>query len=54
MASINSYRTAKGERRYEVRYSDSAGRHRSRAFSVHKDALAFKLDVERRHQAGAL
>ncbi len=54
MASVNSYRTAKGERRYEVRYRDSAGRHRSRVFSVHKDALAFKLDVERRHQAGAL
>jgi integrase len=54
MASINSYRTAKGERRYEVRYRDSAGRNRSRAFSVHKDAQAFKLDVERKRQAGIL
>src|SRR6266545_6689483 len=54
MASINSYRTAKGERRYEVRYRDSAGRNRSRAFSVHKDAQAFKLDVDRRRQAGGL
>jgi integrase len=54
MASINSYRTAKGERRYEVRYRDSAGRNRSRAFSVHKDAQAFKLDIERKRQAGLL
>src|SRR5215216_1216350 len=54
MASISSYRTAKGERRYEVRYRDSAGRNRSRAFSVHKDAQAFKLDVERKRQAGIL
>src|SRR6266508_1993580 len=54
MASINSYRTAKGERRYEVRYRDSAGRNRSRAFSVHKDAQAFRLDVERKRQAGIL
>lgn len=54
MASISSYRTAKGDRRYEVRYRDPARRNRSRAFSVHKDALAFKLDVERRHQAGIL
>jgi integrase len=54
MASINSYRTAKGDRRYEVRYRDSAGRNRSRAFSVHKDAQAFKLDVERKRQAGIL
>src|SRR5919198_5857770 len=54
MASINSYRTAKGERRYEVRYRDSAGRNRSRTFTVHKDAQAFKLDVERKRQAGIL
>lgn len=54
MASITSYRTAKGERRYEVRYRDAAGRNRSRAFSVHKDAQAFKLDVERKRQAGIL
>jgi integrase len=54
MASINSYRTAKGDKRYEVRYWDAAGKHRSRVFSVHKDARAFKLDVERRRQAGIL
>jgi len=54
MASINSYRTAKGDRRYEVRYRDSAGRNRSRAFSVHKYAQAFKLDVERKRQGGIL
>lgn len=54
MASINPYRTAKGEKRYEVRYRDAAGRNRSRAFSVHKDAQTFKLDVERKRQAGIL
>src|SRR5829696_8810496 len=54
MASINPYRTGKGERRYEVRYRDGAGRNRSRTFSVHKDAQAFKVDVERRRQAGVL
>jgi integrase len=54
LASINPYRTAKGERRYEVRYWDAAGRHRSRVFSVHKDARVFKLDVERKRQAGIL
>ena len=53
-ASINSYRTTKGEKRYEVRYWDAAGKHRSRVFSLHKDAQAFKLDVERKRQAGIL
>jgi integrase len=54
VASIRAYDTAKGERRYEVRYRDGGHRERSRVFSVHKDARAFKLDVERRHQAGLL
>jgi integrase len=54
MASIRSYRTASGQRRYEVRYRDGDGRQRSRAFSAHKDAQAFKVDVERRQQAGVL
>ena len=54
MASIRSYRTSKGERRYEVRYRDLSGMQHSRSFSAHKDAQAFKLDVERRRQAGSL
>ena len=54
MASIRPYRTAKGDRRYEVRYRSSDGGQRSRSFSAHKDAQAFKLDVERKHQAGSL
>ncbi len=54
VASIRAYATAKGERRYEVRYRDHASRERSRVFSVHRDARAFKLDIERRAQAGAL
>jgi integrase len=54
MASIHAYQTAKGERRYDVRYRDQQGKQRSRAFSVRKDAQAFKLDVERKRQAGLL
>jgi hypothetical protein len=51
MASIHPYRAAKGERRYQVRYRDGDGRQRSRAFSTHKDAHAFKLEVERKRLA---
>jgi integrase len=54
VASIRAYETAKGERRYEVRYRENGARDRSRVFSVHRDARAFKLDVERRRQAGVL
>jgi hypothetical protein len=54
MATIRSYRTKRGDGRYEVRFRDPEGRQRSRSFSVHKDAQGFKLDVERKHQAGIL
>lgn len=54
IASIRPYRTPSGQRRYEVRYRDGDGRQRSRAFTAHKDAQAFRLDVERRRQAGIL
>ncbi len=54
MASIRPYTTARGERRYEVRYRDDGHRERSKVFSTHRDARAFKLDVERRAQAGTL
>jgi integrase len=54
VASIRPYVTAKGERRYEVRYRDQSNRERSRVFTVHRDAKAFRLDIERRHQAGLL
>ncbi len=54
MASIHAYRTSKGERRYNVHFRDQQGRQRARAFSTHKDAIAFKVDVERRRQAGGL
>jgi integrase len=54
MASIRAYTNRSGERRYEVRFRDGSSRDRSRVFSVHKDAKAFKLDVERRAQAGTL
>jgi hypothetical protein len=51
MASIHPYRTKRGERRYDVRYRDSDGRRRSRAFSTLKDAHAFKLEAERTRPA---
>jgi integrase len=54
VASIRAYRTGAGQRRYEVRYRDHSSRERSRVFSVQKDARAFKLDIERRAQAGVL
>jgi integrase len=54
MASIRPYRTSRGERRYEVRYRDQTGKQCSRAFSTHRDAQTFKLDTERRRQAGIL
>jgi integrase len=54
MTWIRPYRTENGDRRYDVRYRDVDGRERSRTFSVHKDAQAFKLDVDRRRQAGGL
>mgnify|MGYP000327156122 CR=1 FL=1 len=54
MASIHTHRTTKGERRYEVRYRESDGHQRSRTFSAHRDAQAFRLDVERRRPAGAV
>lgn len=54
MASIRPYTTARGERRYEVRFRDGGHRERSKVFSAHRDARAFKLDIERRAQAGTL
>jgi hypothetical protein len=37
-----------------VRFRDGQGRERSKAFSARKDAQSFKLDVERKRQAGIL
>ncbi len=54
MASIHPYRTSKGERRYRVLYRDGGGRQRSSSFTLRADAQAFKVDVERRQQAGTL
>jgi integrase len=54
MAAIRAYRTKAGERRYEVRFRDGDGRNCSRVFSVAKDAQRFKLDIERKRQAGIL
>ncbi|MBA3331978.1 MAG: site-specific integrase [Actinobacteria bacterium] len=54
MASIRACRTSKDERRYEVRYRDAGGRDRAQWFTTRRDAQAFKLDVERRQQAGLL
>jgi integrase len=54
MASIHAYQTTKGERRYDVRYRNQEGRQHSRVFTARKDAQVFKLDVERKRQAGLL
>lgn len=54
MASIHPYRTSKGERRYRVAYRDGSGRQRSSSFSARADAQAFRLEVERKRQAGIL
>jgi hypothetical protein len=51
MASIHPYRTAKGERRYQVRYRDGDGKQRSHAFSTHRDAQTFKLTLDRKRLA---
>ena len=50
MATIQSRRTRRGERRYDVRYRDQQGRQRSRSFSARKDAHAFKLELERKRK----
>jgi hypothetical protein len=50
MASIQSRRTRRGERRYDVRYRDQQGRQRSRSFSARKEADAFKLELERKRK----
>lgn len=39
--------------RYEVRWRES-GRHRSKSFSLRKDALAFDREIERRKRLGTL
>jgi integrase len=54
MASIHPYRTSKDERRYRVKYRDGGGRQRARSFTARSDAQAFKVDIERRQQAGTL
>jgi integrase len=54
MASIRPHRTKDGARRYEVRFRDGEGKQRCRWFTVAKDAQAFKVDIERRQQAGLL
>ena len=54
MASIHPYRTSTDERRYRVLYRDGGGRQRSSSFTARADAQAFKVDIERRQQAGML
>jgi len=54
MASIHASGPQRVSGRYDVRYRDGQARQRSRSFSARKDAQAFKLDVERKRQAGIL
>jgi integrase len=53
MASIHAYRTS-SERRYRVKYRDGGGRQQTSSFTARADAQAFKVDIERRQQAGML
>ncbi len=54
MASVRSYRTARGERRFEVRWRDARGKERSKVFQSAGNARRFKVDLESRLQLGAL
>jgi integrase len=54
MASISSYQTQAGERRYVVRFRSADGRHRGRSFNRKRDAENFRADIIRRKQLGPL
>ena len=55
MASIRRYRTAKGERRYSVRWRDADGAEHERAAGPRlEDAQRLRVDIERRQALGAL
>ena len=54
MASIRPYRRRRESAATRFATATPTVAQRSRAFSVHKDAQAFKVDVERRRQAGDL
>lgn len=54
MASIHRYRTRAGALRYDVRWRDGAGKQRSRAFSLKKDAERFRVEQDRQRQMGQL
>jgi integrase len=54
VASIDKYKTAKDEARFEVRWRDGRRRDCSKVFKLKGDALRFKVEVERRQQLGPL
>lgn len=54
MASIRTYRTTAGTKRWEVRWRDALGRDRSKVFYREGDAKRLRIEVERRQQLGSL
>jgi integrase len=54
VASIETYMTAKGQKRWEVRWRDAARRDRSKVFGREGDAKRFRVEIERKQQLGAL
>ncbi len=54
MASIRRYQTARGDRRWEVRWRDARGRDRSKTFNREGDAKRLRVDIERKQQLGVL
>jgi hypothetical protein len=54
MASIRTYVTSRGKKRWEVRWRDTARRDRSQAFGREGDAKRFRVELERREQLGGL
>jgi hypothetical protein len=54
VASIRRYVTQRGDRRWEARWRDAAGRDRSKVFHREGDAKRYRVDVERKQQLGPL
>ena len=54
MASVTSYKTRSGERRWRVRWRDAGGREHSRSFLRARDAERYAVETARRAQLGGL
>ena len=52
MATIQTVTTTKGEKRYQVRWWESAGNQRKRTFSRFEEARRYKTQIERQRDVG--